>query len=161
VSRVYVGIGSNVEPVRHVTSAVRGLRARFGPLLVSPVYASDPVGFNGPQFLNLVVGFDCSEPPEAVAAALDELERTHGRTADSRRFAPRGLDLDFLLYGDRIINSLRLPRDDIRRYAFVLRPLAELAPDGRDPRSGERFADMWARFQAGAQPLLPVELPLP
>jgi 2-amino-4-hydroxy-6-hydroxymethyldihydropteridine diphosphokinase len=159
----YVGIGSNIDPLRHVRAGVRALVERFGALRISPVFASAPVGFEGPEFLNLVVGFETAEPPDAVAAALDEIERRHGRTADSLRFTPRALDLDLLLYDDLVLSSpsLTVPREDISRYAFVLRPLAELVPDGRHPVSGERFIDMWQAFPVHTQPLRRVEMALP
>ena len=68
--RVYVGVGSNLEPERHVAAALKAMRARFPGLLTSPVYASAAEGFDGPPFLNLVVAFDTEEAPETVQRAL-------------------------------------------------------------------------------------------
>lgn len=160
MATVYIGVGSNQEPRRHVRSALAALAARFGLLRVSPVYAGAAVGGDGPEYLNLVVGCESEEPPEAVAAALKAIERAHGRGA-TRALCP--LDLDLLLYGDLVLETptLRLPRPDIDRYAFVLRPLAELAPQARHPLSGKSFAELWADFPAADQPLQSVEIELP
>lgn len=72
---VFVGVGSNSEPERELRLAVGAVAERFGALRLSAVYASAPVGFTGPDFLNLVLGFETDEPPQAVAAALHEIER--------------------------------------------------------------------------------------
>jgi 2-amino-4-hydroxy-6-hydroxymethyldihydropteridine diphosphokinase len=159
---VFVGVGSNSEPERQLRLAVQAVAARFGALRLSAVYASAPVGFAGPDFLNLVLGFGTDESPQAVAAALEEIERGQNGQPGSGGSHGRAIDLDFLLYEDRVIDTpeLTLPREDVRRYAFVLRPLAELAPALRHPLTGMRLADMWAEFPAHAQPLRNVELEL-
>jgi len=146
---VYVGIGSNIEPERHVAQALDALARRFGPLRRSGVYRTRAVGFDGDDFLNLVVAFDTSEPPSAVAAVLREIEDAAGRRRGGERFAPRTLDLDLLLYGERVIRAdgLEVPRRDILDQAFVLGPLAELAPGVRHPELGLSFAELWSRFQ--------------
>jgi 2-amino-4-hydroxy-6-hydroxymethyldihydropteridine diphosphokinase len=162
MARVYVGIGSNVERERNVRAAVAALRDRFGPVQLSRVYENRPIGFDGDDFYNLVAGFDSSDAPEAIVAALHAIEQRQGRTRSGSRFGPRTLDLDLLLYDDLVRNDtqLRLPRDEIREYACVLRPLAELAPDTRHPETGETFTQMWARFPQSRQPLVPVEIDL-
>lgn len=161
---VFVGVGSNSEPERELRLAVGAVAERFGALRLSTVYASAPVGFAGPDFLNLVLGFETDEPPQAVAAALSEIERRQNSLSLPRGSEPhaRAIDLDLLLYADRVIDTpeLTLPREDVQRYAFVLRPLAELAPALRHPVTGRRLVDMWAEFPAHAQPLRNVELEL-
>lgn len=140
--RVFVSIGSNVAPESNVRLALRDLRARFGDLTVSPVYRTAAVGFDGEDFLNLVVGFDTDERIEDVDAALDGIESQAGRDRGAPRFAPRTLDLDLLLYGDAVIDrdGIRVPRSEITAYAFMLRPLADIAGDMIHPLSGERIA---------------------
>ncbi|HEX7030485.1 MAG TPA: 2-amino-4-hydroxy-6-hydroxymethyldihydropteridine diphosphokinase [Gammaproteobacteria bacterium] len=142
--KVYVSIGSNVEPERHVRYALGALRERFGELDVSPVYRTAAVGFEGDDFLNLAVGFATDEAVEAVDAALDAIEASAGRDRDAARFAPRTLDLDLLLYGDAVIDAggIRVPRKEITRYAFMLRPLADIAGDFRHPQTGETMLDL-------------------
>lgn len=160
MTAVFVGIGSNIEPERRVREAVCGLRARFGELRISPVYRNPAVGFQGDDFLNLAVAFDSREDPAAVHAALDEIERQCGRTRGGPHFAPRTLDLDLLLYGDLIAATpTQLPRPEILQYAYVLKPLADLAPARRHPLTGKNFAEHW-RAMAGDNPaLVAVTLP--
>src|SRR5690606_10625179 len=100
MGRVYVSIGSNLEPEANIPSALVELRRRYGALIVSPVYESEAVGFKGDNFYNLVVGFDTDQEVHAVIRNLREIERRHKRRRSDRRFAPRTLDLDLLLYDD-------------------------------------------------------------
>ena len=145
---VFLSIGSNLDRERHIPAALAELEQRFGPLAVSSLYETAAVGFDGPPFHNLAVGFETALPVREVSAFLAEIEVAHGRTRESRKFSSRTLDIDLLLYGDAVLEEgkLRLPRDEITRYAFVLEPLAEIAPDRRHPVTGQRFADLWAAF---------------
>ena len=112
------------------------------------------MGFEGDDFLNLVFGFRTAESPEAVVAELERLHRLAGRVRGSERFAPRTLDLDLLLYGDAILaGEIRVPREDILKYAFVLGPLAELAPDLKHPVTGQTMAELWSCFNRERHPL--------
>lgn len=158
--RIYVGIGSNIDPGKNVRKGIRALRKRFGDLIISPVYESEPVGFTGDNFYNLVAGFDSQETCEAVAAALYEIEAGFGRSRDSARLSPRTLDLDLLLYGDRVIETgdLQLPRRDILDYAFVLKPLADVAGDQLHPVSGRSYGDLWSSFDRPGQKLWRIAL---
>lgn len=144
--RAYVGIGSNVEPERHILMAVQAMRGRFGALTLSPIYRNKAVGFEGDDFLNGVIGLDTDLGVPALQAALDEVEVACGRQRGAARFAPRTLDLDLLLYGDRVDAAAKLPRGDILRYAFVLKPLADIAAAERHPISRKTFAELWAAF---------------
>jgi 2-amino-4-hydroxy-6-hydroxymethyldihydropteridine diphosphokinase len=99
--------------------------------------------------------FRTAEPPAAVVAELERLHVLAGRVRGLERFAPRTLDLDLLLYGDAIIteHAIRVPRDDIVKYGFVLGPLAELAPDLRHPVTGQTMSELWAAFDQRKFPL--------
>jgi 2-amino-4-hydroxy-6-hydroxymethyldihydropteridine diphosphokinase len=121
-----------------------------------------PIGFEGENFYNLVAGFDTDESPEVVTTILHDIEQRLGRERGPSRFCSRTIDLDLLLYSDLIREqaTLQLPRLEIDEYACVLRPLAELAPKARHPRSGETFAALWARFDKTTQPLTAVALEL-
>jgi len=158
--RAYLSVGSNIERERHVRSAVESLRERFGELIVSRVFESEAVGFAGDDFFNLVVGFDSDASVFEVVAGLRDIELAHSRDRRAPRFSPRTLDLDLLLYGDLVMDEqgIRLPRDEIARYAFVLGPLAEIAGDLRNPLDGRRFADMWREFDQTSQAMRPVEI---
>ena len=161
MSRVYVSIGSNIDREASIRGGVAALRARFGPLLLSSVYESEAVGFDGDNFFNLVAGFDTGEPVEAVAAALRGIEESHGRNRSGPRFSSRTLDLDMLLYGDLVRATPQIPRFEILENAFVLWPLAEIAPDTRHPQEGVTFADLWACFDKRKQQLWPVPFDIP
>ena len=160
--QVYVGIGSNVEPERHIRSGLAALRRRFGPLTLSTIYASAAVGFAGDDFLNLVAGFETDWTVQAVLAGLREIEATHQQHGGGPKLAPRALDLDLLLYGDLVWRGAetRIPRDEIVRHAFVLRPLAEVAGDRRHPLLGSTFAELWAAHDQSRETLTPVALTL-
>jgi 2-amino-4-hydroxy-6-hydroxymethyldihydropteridine diphosphokinase len=159
VSEVAVGVGSNVEPRRHVRAALDLLAERFGALDVSPVYSCPAVGFAGADFVNLVVAFATDEAIEDVQAGLRAIESACGRDRASSN-ASRTLDLDMLLYGDWVFASgkIRVPRADILDYAFVLRPLAELRPTGVHPTQGRTYSELWAAFSKPGQPLTAISL---
>ena len=152
---VFVSIGSNVKPRRMVPLAIDALRDEFGALVCSPTYRSAAVGFEGGEFLNLVCRFDTTLPAREVNAVLHRIEDAHGRDRDAARFSDRTLDLDLLLYGDLCLHEpgLQLPREEITRFAFVLRPLADLAGELRHPLLGTRYAELWAAFDDSGQQL--------
>lgn len=160
MERVYVSMGSNIERERNVAGGLRALHARFGPLAVSSVFECPAVGFEGDDFYNLVAAFDSDEPVLTVNAALHAIEDEYGRDRTTPKFSARTLDLDLLLYGERVLQEgkLVLPRPEIDRVAFVLAPLAELAGSQLHPVHGEAFIDLWARFDGvGAGDLTPIE----
>ena len=159
MTEAFVAIGSNVRPEEHVRQAVKLMRERFGALRLSPVYRNQAVGFDGDDFLNLVVAFDTALGVQALKAALDEIELACGRERGAARFAPRTLDLDLLLYGERVDEAQRLPRREILEYAFVLKPLMELAGVHRHPRTGMSYKEHWARFPGDKCGLTAMELP--
>jgi 2-amino-4-hydroxy-6-hydroxymethyldihydropteridine diphosphokinase len=160
VARVYVSIGSNIDRVRNIGLALTQLGDEYGPLTQSSVFESAAVGFESAPFYNLVVGFDTERSPLELQEHLHDIEAASGRERTGALTA-RTLDLDLLLYDGLVIDQgrLKLPRTDIDRYAFVLYPLAEIAPDVRHPVSGQRFADMWAAFDDSRQLLTRVDWP--
>ena len=135
--------------------ACRELTRRFGAVDVSSVYRNPPVGFSGADFLNLVLHFRTADSPATIIAELERLHVLAGRERGTERFAPRTLDLDLLLYGDSVLADagIRVPREDILKYGFVLRPLAELAPSLRHPVTGQTMAELWASFDQARHPL--------
>lgn len=144
----FISIGSNIDKEIHIPSSLNALKKQFGDIILSSLYETKAVGFEGDDFHNLIVQFDSILKAKAVAKILRQIELDHGRTRDSRKYAARTLDLDLILYGDLIISDgrLQLPRDEIERYAFVLEPLAEIAPDFLHPVSHKRYADLWIEY---------------
>ncbi len=161
MAEVFVGIGSNVRAPRHVRSALRELAAEFGEIRASPTYRNPAFGFEGDDFLNLVVGFETNIAVDPLVERLHDIERKAGRKRAEARFGPRTLDLDLLLYDDEIHSSPPLPRPDILKRAFVLRPLADLAGGRRHPVTGRTYADHWLAFEGPRDQLKQVELSEP
>ena len=160
MTEVFVAIGSNVRPEEHVRMAVRLMRRRFGSLRLSPVYLNKAVGFEGDDFLNLVTVFDTALSLADTAAALDEIELACGRQRGAAKFSPRTLDLDLLLYGRETASApVQLPRKEILEYAFVLKPLMDLAPDRSHPVTRRSYAEHWQEFAGDKAGLTPVNLP--
>lgn len=160
MARVYLSLGSNLEPHKHLRAALAELRARFGALDVSPAYRSRAVGFDGPDFVNLAVGLDTELAPQPLNDWLHALEDRHGRRRDQPRYADRTLDVDIVLYGEQVIDGpghLNIPREELK-HAFVLKPLADIAPQARHPLSGATMAALWAAFPTEREPLAPESL---
>lgn len=144
--RAYLSLGSNVEPTRHLRAAIAALRERFGNVIASPVYRTPAIGFDGPDFLNCAAVLDSDLEPQPLNDWLHALEDAHGRDRSGPRFSSRTLDIDIVLFDDRILEgtgNLRLPRPELK-HAFVLRPLADIAPDIVVPGDGRTLATLWA-----------------
>ncbi|MCS6947852.1 MAG: 2-amino-4-hydroxy-6-hydroxymethyldihydropteridine diphosphokinase [Steroidobacteraceae bacterium] len=161
MTRVYVAVGSNVEPEKNLAAAWRALSARWPGAVVSSVYRSAPVGFDGDDFLNCVVGFDTAEPLAAVLEQLHAIEAQCGRPRSAPQYGPRRMDLDVLLFGDLRgeFPGAVLPRPDLLRRAYMLGPLAEIAPDLQHPTAGQTIGELWRRFDRAAHPLTRVAVP--
>jgi 2-amino-4-hydroxy-6-hydroxymethyldihydropteridine diphosphokinase len=159
MARVYVSIGSNIDRDRNIEGALAALRKAYGTVEQSRIYETQAVGFDGDPFYNLVVSFDTDQSPQQVAEVLNSIEDAHGRDRSKGKFSSRSLDLDLLLYDDLILDEpcLHLPRKEILEYAFVLRPLAEIAGTMKHPVNGFSFAALWDEFDPTAQPMWPVE----
>ncbi|MEI6069301.1 MAG: 2-amino-4-hydroxy-6-hydroxymethyldihydropteridine diphosphokinase [Methylococcaceae bacterium] len=144
----YISIGSNIDKDKNILASLKALEHHFGKLTISSIYESDAVGFTGDTFYNLVVGFKSDLDVKEVAHLLRQIELDNGRTRNSQKFSPRTLDLDLILYDGLILNEgrLQIPRDEIERYAFVLEPLAEIAPTLKHPVSQVSYADLWEKF---------------
>lgn len=158
MTRVYVGIGSNLRPEQNLQLAIRELAARYHQLDVSPVYRNPAVGFDGDDFLNMVAAFDCEQTPEQLLESFEQIHDLASRVRGGDRLVSRTLDIDLLLYGERIQDKPPLPREDVLDYLFVLKPLAELAPDLRHPLTGMTMAEHLAAKQCAEHRLDRVEL---
>ncbi|WP_109123593.1 2-amino-4-hydroxy-6-hydroxymethyldihydropteridine diphosphokinase [Dyella sp. C11] len=160
MARVYLSLGSNLEPVRHLRAALDELRAHFGDIAVSPAYRSKSVGFDGADFVNLAVGLDTDLSPEALNTWLHALEDRHGRLRDVPRYSDRTLDVDIVLYDDLVRQGeghLDIPRKELK-HAFVLKPIADIAPQLKHPVTGQTMRALWQAFPAESEPLEPEPL---
>lgn len=154
---VFVSIGSNIDRENNIRGGVAVLREHFGELRLSTVYESEAVGFAGDPFYNLAASFETDAAPEEVVAVLRAIEDRFGRMRTGPRFSSRTLDIDLLLYGDAVFEQpVVIPREEITRNAFVLLPLAELAPDQVHPHTGKTYRRLWQEFDRTSQPLWPV-----
>lgn len=163
MARVYLSLGSNIEAEQHIRSALRILRERYPEMVVSTVFESEAVGFEGDNFLNLVVGFDTQEDVYELDEVMTEMEDAHGRMRGmGEKFAARTLDIDLLMYDDLVLDGdgLQLPRYEIDKYAFVLLPLSEIAPDLVHPVIGLTMEEMWQMFDKTGQGLWAVDFDL-
>ena len=144
----FISIGSNIEKERYIPSSITALQEKFGEIILSSLYKTEAVGFEGDDFHNLIVQFESELAAKEIAKILRQIELDHGRTRDSRKYAARTLDLDLILYGDFIISDgrLQIPRNEIERYAFVLEPLAEIAANLLHPVSKKSYAELWDKF---------------
>jgi 2-amino-4-hydroxy-6-hydroxymethyldihydropteridine diphosphokinase len=158
---VYVAAGSNVEPERHLARALDELELAFGDLAVSPAYRNPAVGFEGADFINLVVRFRSADSPAQVKQTLERIEASCGRPRGAPKWGPRTMDLDILMY-DQVVSdapALVLPRPDLLRRAFMLKPLADLAPKLRHPTQHRTIGELWADFPSADHALVAVTIP--
>ncbi len=160
MARIFIGAGSNQDREKHIRAGLLSLKNVFHDLRVSTVYENKAIGFEGDNFYNFVIGCHTDLELDQVISQLHRIEDENGRDRNQPRYSPRTLDLDLLLYDDVIIENahVQLPRHDINEYAFVLRPLAEIAGDLRHPVSGKTYSQLWAGFDQSKQELRPVEL---
>ena len=158
-THAYLSLGSNVEPERHLRAAILALRERFGDVRVSPVYRVPAVGFEGPDFLNAAARIDSDLDPFALVQWLQDLERDNGRIRGTVKFSDRTLDVDLVYFDDLVLDTpaLQLPRPELR-HAFVLRPLADIAPEFVDPVRESTLAELWAAHPDHDAPLDTVAL---
>jgi 2-amino-4-hydroxy-6-hydroxymethyldihydropteridine diphosphokinase len=155
VPEVFVGAGSNVAAEQHLRCAVREIVREFPGARFSAWYRNRAADNAGADFINFVAGFSTALPLRDVRACLRSIEERCGRSRREPSQLPPPLDLDLLLYGDLICAEpgLELPRPELLTRAYVLGPLAELAPTARHPAAQLTFAELWQRFDRAAHPL--------
>ncbi len=157
--RAYISVGSNTDRECNVVGALDALSEVYGELVVSSVFESESVGFEGDPFYNLVVGVDTVQTVAELSDTLRSIEDRFGRKRDTPRFSGRTLDLDLLTYADvaGVVAGVTLPRGETTEHAYVLRPLAEIAGEEIHPISQRSYADLWREFDNREQRLWPVD----
>ena len=158
MAQVFIGIGSSINKAENIRSGITALRAEFAILAVSPVYESEAIGFSGVNFYNLVAKLHTDLGTYELIQKLKNIEISHGRPKNALKFAPRTLDLDLLLYDQQIDLKIDLPRAEILKNAFVLKPLAELAPTLTHPILGETYQVLWRNYPQKKQKLWKISL---
>jgi 2-amino-4-hydroxy-6-hydroxymethyldihydropteridine diphosphokinase len=158
VPEVYVAAGSNVAPERHLACAVAELAREFPGARFSPWYRNRAADAAGADFINLVAGFGTVLPVRELESRLRAIEARCGRARSAPPAAPQhgpALDLDLLLYGDLVCAEpqLTLPRPELLTRAYMLGPLAALAPQALHPTAHLTIGELWRRFDRAAHPL--------
>lgn len=159
MAQVFISVGSNINRRVNIRGGIDALRKQYGTLTLSRVYESAAVGFDGDNFYNLVLAFESSDDVHSIVQRLREIEEQFGRVRHGPKFSSRTLDLDLLLYDQLILRDqgLDIPRDEIRKNAFVLLPLTEIAGELTHPDSGERYLRLWQDFDQQSQKLWPID----
>ncbi|MCG9731964.1 2-amino-4-hydroxy-6-hydroxymethyldihydropteridine diphosphokinase [Shewanella sp. Isolate13] len=158
MAKIFISLGSNIEPERHLKAALTDLNNYFSALELSSVFESEAVGFEGSNFLNMVVAAQTELSIAEVVSTFKQIEQAHGRVKGAKKFAPRTLDLDLLLYDDTVSEQpIELPRAEILYNAFVLWPLAEIAPSLTHPVVKQSYQTLWESYDKSQQSLWPVE----
>lgn len=156
--KIFISLGSNIERDKYTRAGLDGLARHFHNIQLSTVYESEAVGFAGSHFYNLVVSADTDMSVERVCQYLKQIEDQNGRVRGEKKFAPRTLDLDLLLYDDLVTEQgVELPRAEITYNAFVLLPLSELAPDRIHPITLKSYQTMWSEYAQEKQKLWPID----
>lgn len=158
MAQIYISLGSNIEREFHIKHGIASIAKAFdlplNSMQLSSLFESEAIGFDSDNFYNMVVGLECNLSVEEVATLLKKIEIAHGRTQQAKKYSPRTLDLDLLLYDDLIIEKpAQLPREEICYNAFVLWPLSELAPKRLHPILQLSYQELWQNYDKSSQQL--------
>lgn len=150
---VFLSIGSNLKPEKNIKTCLNYLKASFALFEESPIYQSPSYGFEGNDFLNLVVRINTSFDLISLKHWLMSLEDIHSRDRSKPRYSNRTLDIDILLYNDEINDSgsIKIPRPEILTQAYVLKPLADIAPAKTHAISGKSFLEHWNHMKQSSK----------
>ncbi len=156
---VALSLGSNIEPVINFQSCLDALLLKFNDLSLSAVFESESIGFEGDNFLNMAVAFDTEMPLDVLIKAVKKIEDDCGRDRSQPRFSGRTLDIDVLLYGNKlgVCSGIELPRPEITENAFVLWPLSQLSEQRLHPSLKQSYKQLWENYDKESQNLWPVD----
>lgn len=159
MTAIYLSLGSNVDRHKHIAAALDALAENFGELIISPVYESKSIGFDGSNFFNLVVGAETDLSITDLSELLKRIEDHNGRKRSGPKFSPRTLDIDILTYGDfvGVETGIELPRAEITKNAFVLLPLANIAPELLHPQLQKTYGQLWQEYDKTSQSLWAID----
>ena len=159
MATIYISLGSNINRESNTRAGIKALQQAFGELVLSSVYESEAVGFDGDAFYNMVIACEVTTAVHDTNQILRDIEDANGRDRSGPKFSSRTLDLDLLLFDDLVLDEkgLSLPRDEILKNAFVLWPLAEIAPELIHPEAQLSYAELWSAFDKNKESLKPIE----
>ncbi len=159
---VSVSIGSNINREFNIRRAVQALHEYYDPIAISPVYETAAVGFEGEDFLNLAVSFESDQSVEAIAASLKAIEDRIGRDRSQPKFSARTIDLDLLTYDDQVLDEgdIQIPRHEILKNAFVLKPLSDIHGDRLHPLEHKTYRQLWLEMKPDAARIKRITLDL-
>ena len=160
--RIFVGIGSNIDREKNIKSCVSILKDVYGDMMISPVYETESMGFDGPNFYNLVSCFETDQSVYELKNTLNEIENDHGRHFNETKFSSRTLDIDILYYDDIVLSDdkIQIPRKEICEYDFVLKPLVDLVPDFIHPTHKISHKDMMNNIKIKKQIISTINIDL-
>jgi len=156
---VALSLGSNMEPAVNIRSCLDALLLKFNDLSLSSVFESEAIGFQGDNFLNMVVTFETDMSLELLINTVKKIEDDCGRDRNQPRFSGRTLDIDVLVYGKRsgTDSGIKLPRPEITENAFVLWPLSQLSEQRQHPVLKQSYKQLWKDYDKTSQNLWPVD----
>jgi 2-amino-4-hydroxy-6-hydroxymethyldihydropteridine diphosphokinase len=158
MAHIFISLGSNIDKAHYMRQGIAALHNIIPNLSVSDVFESESVGFDGSNFYNLVCGGQTSLNVDEVCQALRQIEVDNGRVRSAKKFSSRTLDLDLLVFDDLITDQpAQLPRDEIDKNAFVLWPLAQIAPNVMHPVLKQTYHSLWHSYDKSQQSLWAVE----
>lgn len=159
MAQIYISLGSNINPQHNVKAGIEALKKAINVTAISTIYESKSIGFLGNNFLNLVIKAQTLLSVNDLIILFKTIEIANGRAINAKKFSSRTLDIDLLLYDDLIIAlPTKLPRPEIATNAFVLLPLAEIAPDKIHPITQLTYQQMWQNFDKSSQCLWPISI---
>ncbi|MBT3205989.1 MAG: 2-amino-4-hydroxy-6-hydroxymethyldihydropteridine diphosphokinase [Gammaproteobacteria bacterium] len=149
---VTISLGSNINPEHNIRLAIIELQQKFEILTISPVYQTAAVGFDGDDFLNLVVSFNSVASVQDIAAELKAIEDRIGRDRSQPKFSARSIDLDLLTYDQLILDEpgVQVPRHEILKNAFVLKPLSDIQGSVLHPEQQKSYHLLWLEMEKNA-----------
>lgn len=160
MAKILLGLGSNVDPENNLAQGIHALRALDAQLTCSPVYQSRAEGFDGDDFLNLVVLLDFEISLEQLSTGIASIEERFGRDRNEPRFSAKTLDIDILLFNNLVgqFGRITLPREEITANAFVLKPLADLSPDLIHPIEQVTISALWKNLGPAMQAVTALDI---
>jgi 2-amino-4-hydroxy-6-hydroxymethyldihydropteridine diphosphokinase len=156
--KAYLGLGSNISPEKHIALAKQALMSNYQQVRFSRSFKSEAVGFDGDDFINLVAEIETNATLVELIEEIKMLEDQLGRVREGEKFSSRHIDIDILLYADNVCRQpIVLPRPEIRESAYVLWPLAELAPNLVEPGGCQTYAQLWQAFDGASQAIVALD----